>query len=103
MQLNLQVRLKLTFSIDERHQCNLPGALDGESDITLLFGGESGNPPWQQLAPFGDKFPEQFDIFVINGVARLDRGQTLAKVSHDNRIFSELVYVNGYANYLISL
>jgi hypothetical protein len=75
-------RFGLTFFVNKRQQGQDPRPLDRQRQIALLLGGESSDPARQDFATLSDKLPEQIDIFVVDRVARLDRGNATAKISH---------------------
>jgi hypothetical protein len=72
----------LTFFVDERQQGQDPRPLDRQSQVTLLLGSQASDPAGEDFATLGDKLPEQIDIFVVDRVARFDRGNATAKISH---------------------
>jgi hypothetical protein len=89
------IKPQLTFFIDKRQQCQDPGTFDRQSEVTLLLGGQARDPARQNLATLSDKFAEQIDIFVVDRVARFDRGNATAKISHIVKLLSSLDRMGG--------
>jgi len=49
-----------------RHQCNVPGSLDGDGDFSLMSGTVAGDPSGNDLSPIRNKVFQLFWILVID-------------------------------------
>ncbi len=51
---------------DERHQGDITSPFDRQCHLALMGRTVAGNPPGNDLAPFGDECSENLDVFVID-------------------------------------
>ena len=76
----------LAFLINKWQQCHDASALDRDSQITLLFSSQSGDPTGQDFPTLGNEFPEQINVFVVDGFAGFDWRKAALVVTHDESI-----------------
>ncbi len=62
----------LPFLINEGQQSDDAGTLDGLSQGALLLCRQARNATRQNLSTLGDKFAEQVNVFVVDGIFGLD-------------------------------
>jgi hypothetical protein len=91
-----------TFGIYEWQQGHNPCSLHGIGEIPLLLGSQASQTTGKDLATLCDEFLEQIHIFVIDGIARLNRRKTLLEkgARHESETVERL---EGLQAHLISL
>jgi hypothetical protein len=52
--------------VNKGQECNLPGALDGRRDFTLVFGAISGLAARADFAILDNEAPQHIGVFIVN-------------------------------------
>jgi hypothetical protein len=50
----------------ERHECDIAGALDGSTKLTLMSSTITGDAAWDNFAALSDQVPQPLNIFIID-------------------------------------
>ena len=64
---------KSALGIHERKKRDDASTLHGVGEITLLFGGQPCQSTGKDLSALSDELLEEIDVFVVDGIAGLDR------------------------------
>lgn len=68
--------------VDIGQEGHIAGILNRSGEIPLLFSGEVRDPAGQNFTAFGDKFTQQFGVFVVDGITGFDGGEAFAEITH---------------------